>query len=192
MTASNIWVLDNNLLSFALNAGVDGLVADAVVRMRPHDDVATAEHVPLELKRDSRLGGLWSRSRLRDALRTIPLVVGSEEERHYHAMGSALSARRKTGLRDDGEHACIAICTTLPGAIFVSHDAGSIRLAVSEMARISPATGRVATTSELLRALHERGSLPWDAVDAIVATRGSHSTRLPDPSWWDGWFRARP
>ncbi|MFO0602693.1 MAG: hypothetical protein U0324_05935 [Polyangiales bacterium] len=192
MTASNIWVLDNNLLSFALRAGVADLVADAVDHMKARDVVATAEHVPEELKRDGKLGGLWSHSRLRHALRTIPIAVGSEEERHYFAMRSALANRQRVSLKDEGEHACIAICTTLPGAIFVSHDAVAIRLAVSEMARVAPATGRVATTSELLRALRERGALPWDAVDAIVEKRGAHSNKLPDPSWWDDWFHARP
>lgn len=93
--------------------------------------------------------------------------------------------------RDLGERACIAVCTTTPGAIFVSHDAGSIRLAVTEMARVAPTTGRAATTSELLRALRERGALPWAAVDAIVRTRGSHSLKLPDPSWWNGWLQQR-
>jgi hypothetical protein len=40
-------------------------------------------------------------------------------------MMRALSTTRKDeGLRDLGERACIAVCTTRPGAIFVSHDAG--------------------------------------------------------------------
>ncbi len=137
------------------------------------------------------MGGLWKQSPLSQALRVFKIAADSPEETHYLAMRDALSATRRSGLKDDGEHACIAVCATLPGAIFVSHDAGAIRLAVSEIARVSPVTARVATTSELLRTLREHGALSWEAVDAIVAVRGSHSQKLPDPSWWRPWLESR-
>ncbi len=192
MTVPNVWVLDNNLLAFALKSGAEDAVAQAIERMRPGDDVVTVEHVLGELKRSGVLWPRWLQSALRRALKEIPIEVGSDEELHYDAMMNALSAtRRDAGLRDLGERACIAVCTTLQGAIFVSHDAGSMRLAIAETARVSPARARAATTSEMLRVLRERGALPWDAVDAIVKTRGTDSRKLPDPSWWPDWLAAR-
>ncbi len=49
MSAPNTWVLDNNLLTFTLKAGVGDAVAEAIGRLKPHHVVATVEHVPVEL-----------------------------------------------------------------------------------------------------------------------------------------------
>lgn len=45
MTVPNVWVLDNNLLAFALKSGAEDAVAQTIERMRPGDDVVTVEHV---------------------------------------------------------------------------------------------------------------------------------------------------
>jgi hypothetical protein len=82
MTVPNVWVLDNNLLAFALKSGVEDAVAQAIEQMRPEDDVVTVEHVLGELKRSGVLWPRWLQSALRRVLKEISIEVGSDEELH--------------------------------------------------------------------------------------------------------------
>ncbi len=175
------WVLDTNVLIYVDHAQANAAVAQAILTScaATGDTVCTVDEVIRELKRDSARWPTWRASPMCEALPVESVMVGSPEDEHLQAMRAVQATRT----RDQGERACIAWSTTVQGAVFVTNDAGSMRLAITEFARVRPVRARVATVHEWLAALKEHGGLPMTSAEAVLNARG-RSASLPTPTWW--------
>lgn len=175
------YVLDTNVLIFVQRSSSDAAVAGAVRQLHAAtgDTTCTIDAVIRELKARSDLWPSWRASSMKSAVPERSIPMGSLEDVHLQAM----RAQQATQTHDQGERTCIAWCTTAPGAVFVTHDAGAMRLAITEFARVLPVGARVATLHEWLAVLRTHGGLPLNVADAVLAARGQ-SARLPAPTWW--------
>lgn len=169
---SPIYLLDNNVVSYFLNAEQKTELA----RIASSLSVGVVREVHEEALRYKRKGDEYRAWQPSSGITVLDISVGG-------AASTCLGKlKTTTGIKDLGELASIALAFEDEALVVVSNDHNGLVLALAEL--VGPGE-RVIKFSTFLRRAHTAVGLSRTCVSA-VATK-SQLPRSP-PTWWADWF----
>lgn len=171
------YLLDNNVLSYFLNAGRKADPSGIASR----DALAIVEEVDAEARNDTKRGGEYRKWIGRSGIDVRSITAGSQA-----ATLLGLLKKPTSGLKDLGELASIALCTEDAALVLVTNDKEAIRFALREL--ITPGEHVISFTT-FVRRVADGGGLDRATVEAVAAKA---QVAAAPPTWWPTWISTLP
>ena len=174
---SSTFLLDSNIVSFFLQARAEKELAAASQRV----PLAIVDEVRRELEAHPNRGGKAF----------VAWLAGSNIEIRLIRLGSEAAATFAQLLRpgdphkDRGERASIALATSEPALVLVTHDKNALWIAIREIWRGSARLLGIAPFVRML--FDERVLADPDIADEVIRLSGPLEQR---PTWWASWRAA--